>query len=74
VEEPLVSTGQPFGYTARRFDAESVLSHYRARMYALRTALQRSLQKGASLPSPVVGSQRFGSAVSPKLNGLYAPK
>jgi len=42
VEQPLVSTGQPLRYNARRFDAESALYHYRARMYA--PALGRFLE------------------------------
>ncbi|MEJ0060779.1 MAG: RHS repeat-associated core domain-containing protein [Terricaulis sp.] len=34
VEATLVTTGQPFRYTARRYDASTGLFYYRARMYA----------------------------------------
>jgi len=34
VESDLVLTGQPYRYTGRRFDPETGLFHYRARMYA----------------------------------------
>jgi RHS repeat-associated protein len=42
VEHPLVATGQPLRYNARRYDPESGLHHYRARFYA--PALGRFLQ------------------------------